>query len=377
MRKKSFYLFWLTSWPLFSSTWYLGEIVRMDPLTNNVEILVNQDIPMLVGKKEPVILEAKLKQFTTSLLVEEYLKNQNLIKGTFLNNQQPIFVGMKVYMSLPTENPSILPDTLKTEREIIYEKIYPKDGAIGVYIPQGKFVYGSNIVGTVHYTKPVSLRRTRYQQMTGRTPINYLDLPAFFIDKYEVNRGQFLRFLQEQGRDIDMSWSQGDLTLPVTGVSYTMAEAYCKWAGRRLPTELEWEKAARGTGLVAYIDSEEQFIYQETPQKYPMGDEYDPQLCNTQESGRGLISVFAMKDKSPYGVLGMCGNAPEWTSSWFLPYRGNSLNFPLFGRKYKVIRGGAAYLTKKWARVYERMVGGIPSLEEDQRAGFRCAESVS
>jgi formylglycine-generating enzyme required for sulfatase activity len=71
----------------------------------------------------------------------------------------------------------------------------------------------------------------------------------------------------------------------------------------------------------------------------------------------------------------MCGNAAEWTSSWLLPYRGNTARDERFGKRYKVIRGGSYEHPLELAKSYVRLAGGIPTLSRDRRAGFRCARS--
>lgn len=359
---------------------FVGEISRLDLHTGQVEVLLDDSLAELKHlESQELMISNSLGAKRGKLIVQKIMVKEDkfYLQAAIKERTGRLSVGMRVSLELEEKVESILPDSLREEVKEPLEKYYPKDGAIGVYIPEGKFLFGSEIPQSLHYASPPEMKRKRYEELSSRPSRNYLDLPAFYIDKYEITRRQFTRFLEEQGLDFPPTWKEsGDGELPAMGVSYRLAEAYCRWAGRRLPSELEWEKAARGSGLEGYINEKEEFIYIPQPRKYPIGYEFDAQLCNTEESGRGLIPVREMKDASPYGVYGMCGNAPEWTSSWLLPYRGNTLPHLVFGRKYKVIRGGSAFLPRRFARVYERMVGGIPSLEEDFRAGFRCAETV-
>ena len=112
----------------------------------------------------------------------------------------------------------------------------------------------------------------------------------------------------------DAKWNQSDH--PVVGVSYYEAEAYAKWAGKRLPTEQEWEKAARGTdGRI-----------------YPWGDEFDKSKCNSRESGVGGTSPVGQYPEgvSPYDCYDMAGNVWEWCASWYDEEK-----------QYRVVRGGS------------------------------------
>ncbi|MDH5657196.1 MAG: SUMF1/EgtB/PvdO family nonheme iron enzyme, partial [Spirochaetia bacterium] len=115
-----------------------------------------------------------------------------------------------------------------------------------------------------------------------------------------------------------------------------------------------------------------------SPQIYPVGKDYDSSLCNTLESGIGhTLPVTNMRDRSPYGIYGLCGNAREWTDSWYEPYPGHHFKKPeLSGRQFKVIRGGSYYQNKTAARSDTRDYGGFPTLRKDRSAGFRLVISA-
>src|SRR3569623_758866 len=153
--------------------------------------------------------------------------------------------------------------------------------------------------------------------------------------------------------------------LPVTGVSWNDADAFCKWRGQRLPTEAEWEKAARGPkGL-----------------EFPWGNEWDAKRTNTgdnEEWEDGVAPVGAYKDNaSPYGIYDMSGNAREWTADWYEPYAGSTYKSEDFGRKHKVIRGGGGglghYAISYFFRGATRHYAAPDMQAED--VGFRCVSS--
>jgi len=138
-------------------------------------------------------------------------------------------------------------------------------------------------------------------------PQRILNLPAFFIDQLEVTNIEYKRFVDAMGWPPPPSWRDGVYAenfefLPVTDVTWWDAMAYARWAGKRLPTEAEWEKAARGTqGL-----------------RYPWEGEFAPDLANNDI---GLLPAGSLPaGASPCNALDMAGNAAEWTASIYAPY---------------------------------------------------------
>jgi eukaryotic-like serine/threonine-protein kinase len=193
------------------------------------------------------------------------------------------------------------------------------DGAPMVFIPAGEFLMGAAD------DDPFA--------NIDEKPRHAVFLDAFWIDKYEVTNAQYKMCvvagacLPSSGYGDDSQYN-GDRQ-PVVGVSWDDAVAYCRWVGGRLPTEAEWEKAARGTdGRI-----------------YPWGNDWDPRKVNSEEGGLGRTAdVGSYPDgASPYGALDMAGNVWEWVADWFVrPYpSGRQVNptGPAKGGD-KVLRGG-------------------------------------
>ena len=196
-----------------------------------------------------------------------------------------------------------------------------------------------------------------------------IDQP-YEIDIYPVTNAQYEEFIKAGGYRNDKYWSEQGVNwrnrgnviqpklwdtpqwnqadCPVVGVSFYEAEAYAKWAHKRLPTEIEWERAARGT------DGRE----------YPWGDKFDRELCNTSESGHGKTTGVTLypKGRSPAGCYDMAGNVWEWTASWYDKDK-NSY----------ALRGGSWYGGQYYCRCAARLISS-PDLRGNN-FGFRCARA--
>ncbi len=189
-------------------------------------------------------------------------------------------------------------------------------------------------------------------------------LPTYRIDRFEVTNAEYRAFVAATGHrpaqfDDDPEFNQPDQ--PVTGVSWADAGAYCRWAGKRLPTELEWEKAARGTdGRI-----------------YPWGD--DPNGGNAHLDGDAPVPVDSRAgDISPYGVIGMAGNVSEWVADTRVAggtCGGLKVTYatpqPLKLRAY--IRGNNWNGLPHMTRVYQRLWDYPDTVAEF--VGFRCVRS--
>lgn len=184
-----------------------------------------------------------------------------------------------------------------------------RDGSDMVLIPAGAFPMGED------------------SGQPDQSPRRRVDLPAFYLGRTEVTNRQFRRFLEDASRPVPEAWREAAAAwgedAPAVCVSFQDAEAYCAWAGLRLPTEEEWEKAARGPEGRAW----------------PWGVDFDPACLVV--GGRGPEAVGSHPSgASPYGLLDMAGNAQEWTSSWYAGYPGTRAASPHFGSQYRVVRGG-------------------------------------
>ena len=178
-----------------------------------------------------------------------------------------------------------------------------------------------------------------------------LDLPEFQIDTYPVTNEDYQRFVIATGAH--PPWRGGYIAAkarhPVVGVTYQEAEAYAAWVGKRMPTVVEWEKAARGTD----------------GRQFPWGNSFDPQFCNTLESGIKSTTAVGRYSHgvSPYGVHDMAGNVWEWTSSE-IPSRGLGAGIK------KILKGGSWQMSQR-AAVCADSSGAKPT-DRREDIGFRC-----
>jgi formylglycine-generating enzyme required for sulfatase activity len=237
--------------------------------------------------------------------------------------------------------------------------ISEKDEAEMIFIPAGEFSMGTN--GGYADEKP-------------EHPV-FVD--GFYLYKYEVTVSQYKKFLQDpQGKWHEPDAPVGDYmpadyftnpkyeNYPMVNISWEDAEAYCLWAGNRLPKEAEWEKAARGT---------DQRIY-------PWGDMWDGRRANSDDEVSGFkedgyrftapVGSFP-EGASPFGVHDLAGNVWEWVDDWYQAYDGNPTQDSDFGKTYRVVRGGS-WLRYPLGLTTTSRDTSKPSLKFDS-IGFRCA----
>lgn len=221
-----------------------------------------------------------------------------------------------------------------------------------VLVPAGEFVIGTDHSEGIGPNTPRAHNDAR--------PQHKLTLSAFFIDKTEVTNAHYKQYCDAVGYPVPPNWKNGTFAseeddFPVTHITVYEAAAYAAWAGKRLPTEEEWEKAARGTDA----------------RLYPWGNNWDQARLVWNRKRAAKVGQFSA-GASPYGALDMAGNVYEWTSSWYQAYPNAPINFDEYGEKMKVIRGGGFDGYETIARTHYRSVAYPGSRSE--WIGFRCVK---
>jgi formylglycine-generating enzyme required for sulfatase activity len=211
------------------------------------------------------------------------------------------------------------------------------------------------------------------QWLEDEVPQHVVSLNDYYIDKFEVTTAQYREFIAHHNKPAPKFWEAVDLqvhaTRPVAGVTWFDADAYCRAYGKRLPTEAEWEKAARGA------DGRE----------FPWGDD-SPTAKHAnfdhccEWKGYGSYSPVGSYEpgKSPYGVYDLAGNVWEWVADWYdLQYYSSTpaANPPGPHKEgKKVQRGGSWNYPARELRAAWR--GRDPPTEQDRDVGFRCAQDA-
>ena len=230
------------------------------------------------------------------------------------------------------------------------------------FVPEGSFTMG------------------RDNGFPDEQPAHTVFLKAFWIDRTEVTAGQYKQFLTARGypppsRPLSPSMPSDYFTnstydgFPAVNVTWARAGDYCHWAGKRLPSEAEWEKAARGTDQ----------------RLYPWGNQWDSSVANSRESVVASLShsirhftyrvgAFPL-NASPYGVLDMAGNVWEWVQDWYVAYPGNTTSSEAYGERYKVVRGGS-WVSNSLSLLAVARDFSPPAFGYDS-IGFRCAKSTN
>jgi len=286
-----------------------------------------------------------------------------------------------------------------------------------VRIPAGEFIRGSNKVDDSGMKERFGFPNDLYMDEHPQTKV-YVD--EFWIDSYEVTNALYKEFILSTKRMMPFQWINNGYSLseaqlqamnveklrtlgtdffkldmdttqmdksaliqamlqqqqrldqyPVGNVSWFDAKAYCEWRQARLPTEAEWEKAARG----------------ETGNEYPWGNQWDSSITNTGENPQsdndpedtGIVPVGTYpNNRSPYGVYDMSGNVWEWVDDWYDAYAGSDYQNDNFGKTSRVIRGGGGgighYAISYFFRAASRQFSE-PELQSED-VGFRCAKDA-
>jgi serine/threonine-protein kinase len=251
--------------------------------------------------------------------------------------------------------------------------IRERDEMLVMFIPEGSFLMGS-----VNSDSNAS---------ADEKPQHEVYLDAYWMDAFEVSNEMFTKFIQETGYQTAAeqqgfsymysssgAWAEfsgvnwrhpmgentvADDSLPVVHINYYDAAAYCEWAGGRLPTEAEWEKAARG----------------EDGRIYPWGNTFSSNNLRYNASG-GPSSIFSFSDgQSPYGIFNMAGNVFEWTNDWYSAnyYSGSPTNNPSgpSNGEYISLRSGGWNSSQSNVRIANRDISGPEYM--NYLLGFRCA----
>lgn len=223
-------------------------------------------------------------------------------------------------------------------------RIIPPSGM--AFVPGGSFLMGSADGDTIS------------------KPPHFETVGPFFMDTTEVTNAQYAEFLKATGQVPPRSWKEGvypesEANFPVTGINWYEAAEYASWKGKRLPTEAEWEFAARGTD----------------GRMYPWGDEWDATLANAGRKTKGMRPV-GLGGTSPYGLFDMSGNAWEWTASDARSYPAGK-EFPRSRMRLKIIRGGSWQSGERSATTYFRGFYGAAGEREYNGTSFRCVKDLA
>lgn len=269
--------------------------------------------------------EAKEREIS---LRRRFAKEMEKVDRLFRGNKREEAADLcKKLMATPLPD---LADRAKRKLFSLKEKMY--DGM--VYIPAGSFIMGSD-------------------DSADKNPLRKVELKGFFIDRYEVTNGEYADFIRATKRKPPAYWKgakppEGTENLPVTGITYEDAKAYATWCGKRLPTEEEWEKAAgwderNGVKL-----------------RFPWGNRFVSGNANIGDTaGLAKVGTF-MRDKSPYGVYDLAGNASEFTSTI---------------RNGRVVVRGGSYsdITTRRMRTSYAGIEVLPT-QKFMNVGFRCVK---
>ena len=265
------------------------------------------------------------------------------------------------------------PEVQSKPLEKIKEYNFPgTKGGPMLLVPAGAFLMGSSPDDAFAECQKFneSCKKSWYED---EGPVHKVNLDAYYIDKYEVSQDEYTKCISSGACKPVKNYDgfMGD-SQPVVGVSWDDAKAYCEWAGKRLPTEAEWEKAARGD---------------QNDRIYPWGKEFDVKKANFTGKYDGYpkrapVDSFP-EGASPYGAFNMAGNVFEWVNDWYDSgyYKASPEQNPKgpeqgekddAGNSFRVYKGGAWNSNPAALRVTARGYGS-QDVRDNNLLGFRCA----
>jgi formylglycine-generating enzyme required for sulfatase activity len=251
-----------------------------------------------------------------------------------------------------------VPSSDQTSTSII---VWPNDGKEMVFIPGGTFIMGSNDGNPNHQ------------------PQHHVLVADFYLDRWPITNAEYKKFVDATNHTVpnyQVSWCNtqgynwdpqtrtypaGKADHPVVLITWADAMAYAAWSGKRLPTEAEWERAARGL----------------SGRRYAWGDDFAADCCNCKEAGSqgtSPVGVFSPAGDTPEGVVDMVGNVWEWTNSLFypFPYDPDDGRESRLAQGFRVLRGASWVNDASVANCLSRLDGDFQFYNN---VGFRCAVS--
>jgi len=247
--------------------------------------------------------------------------------------------------------------------------VRPADGMVMMYVPQGAFTMGDTNEQAMAECQQVATD-CKPDYFTDEQPPHSVVLEAFWIDKTELTNEMYAKCVNAGACQAPSSPSSNTRTsyygnpqydnYPVIFVNWQDAHDYCAWAGTRLPSEVEWEKAARGTDERAF----------------PWGNSSpDANLANFKSKDTVAVGSYP-SGASPYGVLDMAGNVWNWLNDWYGVYPGGDpAGSPFFGTQWRTMRGGP-WASLGGTSLRSAYRGSDYPVNSTSRLGFRCARNA-
>lgn len=322
---------------------------------------ITEEFHNIIMKSLQMKPEARFTAQEMKKAIYELKKLPEIYKQKKVSSEKTKTETCKGFFSYFSLTKKVRPPSDEPDRIILH----PADNSSMILISKGYFFMGDNNSEANEY------------------PEHKIFLDDYYIDKYPVTNIQYDTFIKNTSYESQGTWQKyySDRTEnhPVTNISWQDAKSYADWAGKRLPTEAEWEKAARGTDR----------------RKYPWGNKWDKNLCNNRDldirelienmsdivNGRGTLRTGSFPGgASPYGVMDMAGQVIEWCSDWYDPhyYQYNIKENPAgpkSGRE-KVLRGGCWYSSNSmFCNCTHRDF--FPPYDAHWFYGFRCAKGIN
>lgn len=318
------------------------------PINNNEKIVIYHQGKLLIGG--PINEEKR----SIEEIIKEIKESSPISKK---NNLRRIFVFSSILFVI------FLVSFTFYDKKLLVDK--PKEEMI--LIPGGKFLIGSTEL-EIKKAEELCLQEEKNCSKWAQEeyPQHVVEIKTFLLDKKEVSAADFKKFVLATKRNNKII---EDNALPVVNINWQEASDYCTWVGKRLPTEEEWEAAARGGDSKVFVWGND---WQGLKLNHGKGNE---EAIDGSDGYEEMAPVGTELGIGPYGNLNMAGNVSEWTASEYAAYPGNDkYSDPMFNKGNVVARGGSYFDGRANSRITMRIA--VSSNSDYSDIGFRCARDA-
>ena len=376
----------LTTWNLLrkkypADKWLARGMREMSELTRLVgsKELANPEILLRLAEKRLDEGNRDAAREHLDLLVEKYRDSEPGQAAAKMLAEWKIASAMELWLQGRMEEgiaalreiAEKYPDTPGAERATVEIDRYDATPTGMAYVPGGPFIMGLTLADATRIERNYAIPKVIFErEVTAQILGREVNVKPFYMDRREVTNAEYLAYVTatDAAPPAAPTWDGGKVRegyedYPVTNVTWNEAAAYAQWAGKRLPTEAEWEKVGRNAdGRI-----------------FPWGSEFNPDLTVTstrQPAPRSPAPVGSLPEgSSPYGVEDLVANVQEWTANIYVPYKAEAAAATVEEGNHRAVRGAGYHEIDAFSCMLTARWPVLPDTESTS-IGFRCAADI-